>query len=348
VKILTSQASELRRNEREVSMTGQQILSVRNLDVAFRSRHGRVPAVRGLSFQVGRGEVFAIVGESGSGKSTVALALMGLLPPGAELKGDLLLSDLVLNDLSPRHRRRIAGERMALISQDALSGLNPCTTVGFQIAETLMVHRGTPKREAMAEAVRLLTLTGIPSPHERVNHYPHEYSGGMRQRALIAMALALQPEVLIADEPTTALDATIKAQILQLLMDLRRELNMSVVIITHDMGVVARMADRMLVMYAGQAVEMGDVQDVFATPAHPYTRALLAAIPRLDQGPQHLLAIPGQPPSPANLPIGCPFHPRCAQHAGICKSEPPVAVQFNHNRLALCHFAPEVSHATTQ
>jgi oligopeptide/dipeptide ABC transporter ATP-binding protein len=301
-----------------------------------------VRAVRNVGFDVARGEIFAVIGESGSGKSSMAQAMMGLLPDTALIGGEIKLDNLVLGSLSKRERRRISGERMALISQDALSGLNPCTTVGFQIAETLMVHRGTSKSAAMAEAARLLDLTGIPSPKERVNHYPHEFSGGMRQRALIAMSLALQPELLIADEPTTALDATIKAQILQLLMRLRDELSMSIVIITHDMGVVARMADRMLVMYAGQAVETGIVDEVFSRPAHPYTRALLAAMPRLDRAlGAELQAISGQPPSPAALPSGCPFHPRCFGAEARCETEAPAPLLLGGGSTSLCHFLPE-------
>jgi oligopeptide/dipeptide ABC transporter ATP-binding protein len=317
------------------------VLSVRDLTVTFRSRAGPVCAVRRVGFDVAHGEIFAVVGESGSGKSSMAQALMGLLPDSAVIGGEMILDSLVLGRLSKRERRRISGERVALISQDALSGLNPCTTVGYQIAETLMVHRGTSKGAAMTEAARLLELTGIPSPKECINHYPHQFSGGMRQRALIAMSLALQPDLLIADEPTTALDATIKAQILQLLMRLRDELSMSIVIITHDMGVVARMADRMLVMYAGQAVEMGAVDEVFSRPAHPYTRALLAAMPSIDADRVELEAIPGQPPSPADLPSGCPFHPRCFRAEARCSAEVPAPLALGRGRLSLCHFRPE-------
>ena len=319
----------------------QPLLSVRGLKVSFASRAGPVRAVRDVGFAVARGEIFAMIGESGSGKSTVAQALMGLLPESATVEGDMRLEELDLAALSKRDRRRLSGERMALISQDSLSGLNPCTTVGYQIAETLIVHRGSSKAAAMAEAVRLLDLTGIPAARERVKHYPHEFSGGMRQRALIAMALALQPDLLIADEPTTALDATIKAQILQLLLQLRAEFGMSIVIITHDMGVVARMAQRMLVMYAGQGVEAGEVGDVFEWPAHPYTRSLLAAIPRLDVRADALAVIPGQPPLPSALPAGCPFHPRCVRAEERCSREPPAPLFLAGQRISLCHFLPE-------
>ncbi len=315
------------------------VLSVRDLNVTFGSRFGPVRAVRDVGFDIAPGEVFAIIGESGSGKSSLAMALMGLLPRSAKIAGTMQLAGMDLMSLSAAQRRRICGERVALISQDALASLNPCTTVGYQIAEMLMVHRGVGRRAAMEEAVRLLALTGVPLPHERVNHYPHQFSGGMRQRALIAMSLALQPDLVIADEPTTALDATIKAQILQLLIRLRAELGMSVLIITHDMGVVARMADRMLVMYAGQEVETGTVEDVFAHPAHPYTTALLEAVPRLDAVDRKLHAIPGAPPSPSALPPGCPFHPRCPIAIPRCAAEVPRPVPVGAS-LAACLRAP--------
>ena len=317
------------------------VLSVSGLNVTFRSRRGSVPAVRDVSFDIARGEVFAIIGEFGSGKSSLAMAMMALLPPAALVTGQIRLAGIDLSTLSSNERRRICGERVSLINQDALSSLNPCTTVGYQIAEMLMVHRGTARREAMAEAVRLLTLTGVPSPEGRVDHHPHQFSGGMRQRALIAMSLALQPDLVIADEPTTALDATIKAQILQLLTQLRAELGMSILIITHDMGVVAKMADRMLVMYAGQAVETGTVEAVFARPIHPYTKALLEAVPRLDATERPLRAIPGAPPAPSALPPGCPFHPRCPVAEPRCALEIPRAVPLAPGRMAACLLAED-------
>ncbi|NUO88205.1 MAG: ABC transporter ATP-binding protein [Cupriavidus sp.] len=322
------------------------VLDVADLNVSFRTRTDDVRVVRDLSFTVARGEVFAVIGESGSGKSTMAQAVMGLLPGTTQTSGRISLGGQPIHNLAPAARRRLCGERMALISQDALAALNPCTTVGFQIAETLMVHRGLGHGAAMQRAVELLKLTGIPSPAERVHHYPHEFSGGMRQRALIAMALALEPDILVADEPTTALDATIKAQILQLLMRLRRELGMAVLIVTHDMGVVARMADRMLVMYAGRAVETGPVVEVFDAPAHPYTRALLKAIPRLDQPGLALRAIAGAPPAPQAMPPGCPFHPRCPMAVAACASELPQPIRFAGGRTSQCRIPPgEVPYA---
>jgi oligopeptide/dipeptide ABC transporter ATP-binding protein len=320
---------------------GVPALAVSGLNVWFRSRAGDVQVVRDLDFEVARGEIYAVIGESGSGKSTTAQAVMGLLGDRAVASGRIELDGSPIQDLPPRARRRLCGERMALISQDALAALNPCTTVGYQIAETMMVHRGTPKRIAMQRAVELLTLTGIPSPKERAGHYPHQFSGGMRQRVLIAIALALEPDILIADEPTTALDATIKAQILQLLMRLREELGMAILIVTHDMGVVAKMADRMLVMYAGRAVEAGRVEQVFESPAHPYTRALLNAMPRLDHTGEALQAIVGAPPSPQNIPPGCPFHPRCAMAVARCAVALPTPLLLGDGRRSLCHFTPE-------
>ena len=318
---------------------GHPVLSVSGLNVTFRSRRGLVRAVRDVSFDIARGEVFAIIGESGSGKSSLAMAMMGLLPPPALVSGQIRLAGIDLDTLSGAERRGICGERVSLISQDALSSLNPCTTVGYQIAEMLMVRRGMGERDAMAEAVRLLALTGVPSPEGRVHHYPHQFSGGMRQRALIAISLALQPDLVIADEPTTALDATIKAQILQLLTRLRAELGMSILIITHDMGVVAKLADRMLVMYAGQAVETGTVEQVFARPAHPYTAALLEAVPRLDATERPLRAIPGAPPSPSALPSGCPFHPRCPIAEPRCAVEIPQPVALASGGTVACLLA---------
>lgn len=314
-------------------------LSIGGLDVMFRSPRGGVRVVRDLSFDIERGEVFAIIGESGSGKSTAAQAIMGLLPNTAEVQGRISLGGGNMQTLSARERRRLLGQRISLISQDALAALNPCTTVGYQIAEVMMVHRGTSKKAAMERAVELLALTGISAPSERVHHYPHQFSGGMRQRALIAIALALEPELLIADEPTTALDATIKAQILELLSSLRAKLGMSILLITHDMGAVAKLADRMLVMYAGRAMEVGEVSRVFAEPGHPYTRALLKSMPRLDRQGAELDAIPGAPPSPSEEVGGCPFHPRCDRMENICRElTPPTVVLPNGSRSA-CHFA---------
>jgi oligopeptide/dipeptide ABC transporter ATP-binding protein len=297
--------------------------------------------VKDLTFDVKRGEVFAIVGESGSGKSTSAQAIMGLLPKLTEVTGVIKLAGSDISALSPQAKRKILGTRISLISQDALSSLNPSTTVGFQIAEMLMYHRGVSRKDAFARAVELLHLTGIPSAAERVHSYPHQFSGGMRQRALIAMALALEPELLVADEPTTALDATIKAQILELLSSLRAKFGMSVLLITHDMGAVARLADRMLVMYAGQAMEVGDVHQVFSGSRHPYTAALLRSIPSLQHPGTDLQAIPGAPPTADEDIPGCSFHTRCPRVEAACKVQKPAEVVLGDGHRAACLFARE-------
>lgn len=319
------------------SISNDSTLSVRDLSVTLKSRNGAVQIVKNVSFDIGHGEVFSIIGESGSGKTTTAQAIMGLLPKNAHVTGQVLLKGKNILELSPSQRRKLLGKRIAFISQDALSALNPCTTVGYQIAEVLMVHRKTPKAEAMKRAAELLHLTGVSAPEERIHHYPHQFSGGMRQRALIAMALALDPELLIADEPTTALDATVKAQITELLLSLRERFGMSVLLITHDMGAVARLADRLLVMYAGQSAETGKVEHAFAQPLHPYTRLLLRSIPRLDQPKVHLSAIPGAPPTPDRRSTGCPFEPRCDMADALCRTTMPPLRLFPEDRQAACH-----------
>lgn len=324
----------------------QPVLQVKDLNVTAYGRRGVARIVRDVSFDIARGEIFAVIGESGSGKSTAAMAVADLLAPEIEITGSLHLEGRDLRAMSPKERRAQMGRRISLISQDALSGLNPSTTVGFQIAEMLMVHHGASRRDAFERARELLELTGIPAAAERVHQYPHEFSGGMRQRALIAMGLALEPDLLIADEPTTALDATIKAQILRLLLDLRDRFGMAIMIITHDMGVVAKIADRMMVMYGGRNVEMGEVLPIFRDPRHPYTRALLEAIPRLDRLGGELRAIDGAPPSPFATQTGCAFQPRCAMRQAICATSAPPQLIPPSGAEVLCHFAlqPELSH----
>ena len=317
-------------------MTDENTLQVRDLEVRFKSSGGIAHVVKGISFDIARGEAFAIVGESGCGKSTTALALMGLLDSSAEVRGHVYLSGTDLLKLTPRDRRKLLGDRISLISQDALSSLNPSTTVGFQIAEMLMVHKGISRKAAYARTVELLNEVGIPAAAERVDHYPHQFSGGMRQRALIAMGLALEPDLLIADEPTTALDATIKAQILELLSSLRDKRGMSVLLTTHDMGAVARLADRMMIMYAGRTAEIGDVEEVFANPAHPYTKALLNSIPSIRTSGVKLESIPGSPPMPNEKITGCPFHPRCSSAVSICSQELPLQTALTERHQAAC------------
>jgi len=322
------------------------VLEVRDLTVTATGRRGRARIVSDVSFDIARGEVFAVIGETGSGKSTAAMAVADLLGPDVQVGGSIRFAGADLRALSHRDRRALMGRKIAQISQDALSGLNPSTTVGYQIAEMLMVHLGTPRRAAFDRARELLELTGIPAAAERVHQHPHQFSGGMRQRALIAMALALEPDLLVADEPTTALDATVKAQILQLLSDLRERFGMAIMIITHDMGVVARIADRMMVMYAGRGVEIGAVGPCFRDPGHPYTRALLDTIPRLDRLEAELRAIDGAPPSPFAPVSGCAFHPRCPMRRELCFVAVPQPVRVASGASVLCHFATGVAQET--
>jgi peptide/nickel transport system ATP-binding protein len=289
-------------------------LDVRDLRVHFPTDDGVVKAVDGLSFSCGRGRRLGIVGESGSGKSVTSLAVMGLHPPGtAEISGEIRLGDEQLVGADPERVRKLRGRSMAMIFQDPLSAMHPYYTVGHQIMEAYRLHHDVTKAEARARAIDLLDRVGIPQASSRVDDYPHHFSGGMRQRAMIAMALSCDPALLIADEPTTALDVTVQAQILDLIVDLQQEFDSAVVIITHDLGVVAEVADDILVMYAGRAVETGPAEAVFAAPQHPYTWGLLGSMPRFDRDrSERLLPIPGSPPSLINVPSGCPFHPRCA------------------------------------
>jgi oligopeptide transport system ATP-binding protein len=322
----------------------EHLLSVDRLSVEFRTDAGTVPAVREVSWHVDRGETLAILGESGSGKSVSAQAVMGILdsPPARVTSGRILLDGRDLLTLTPDERRAVRGARIAMVFQDALSALNPVFTVGAQLAEMFRVHRGTPRREALANAVELLDRVRIPNARARVHDYPHEFSGGMRQRVMIAMALALDPAVVIADEPTTALDVTVQAQIMNLLLDLQRENGTGIVLITHDLGVVAETADRVAVMYAGSIVETGAIQDVFTAPAHPYGVGLMHSIPRLDQVGGRLVPIEGSPPDPARIPPGCAFHPRCSRARARCATEVPVLREVAPGRRSACHVAEDV------
>jgi peptide/nickel transport system ATP-binding protein len=308
------------------------LLSVRDLRVTFATDDGQVRAVDGVSFDVNAGEVLAIVGESGCGKSVTAQTLMGLTrSPNATITGSAMFDGRDLNTLPDNELQKIRGARIAMVFQDPMTSLNPVYRVGDQIAEAIRAHRDVPKARALEQAVELLEMVGIPNPQRRVRDYPHEFSGGMRQRVMIAMALALEPELLIADEPTTALDVTIQAQILDLLRKLNREQNVSVVLITHDLGVVAELADRVVVMYAGQVVEQAGLEELFATPCHPYTRGLLDSIPRLD-GPRsaRLPQIPGHPPSLLRPPDGCRFAARCPDAVPRCAEAPPLVTHSTH------------------
>ncbi|MEU6262917.1 ABC transporter ATP-binding protein [Saccharopolyspora shandongensis] len=307
------------------------LLTVDRLSVEFVTPRGTVAAVNDFGLSIDRGDSVAIVGESGSGKSAAMRAVLRLYPKSrrVRIRGSATFDGVDLTAIPNRQMREIRGDRMALIAQDALSSLNPSLTVGYQITEALRIRRGWSAARCRQRAVELLDLVGIPSAAERLKDYPHQFSGGMRQRVLIATGLALDPDLLIADEPTTALDVTIQAQILQLLRDLREETGMALVIITHDMGVVAEIAERVTVMYAGGVVESGEMRDVFTSPRHPYTEGLLNAVPRSDRRAERLVSIPGSPPSPTSRPSGCRFHTRCAYAREECASVPaslePVA-----------------------
>ncbi|MEV5147797.1 ABC transporter ATP-binding protein [Streptomyces sp. NPDC052727] len=316
------------------------LLDVRDLHVEFHTRDGVAHAVNGVSYAVDAGETLAVLGESGSGKSVTAQAVMGILdmPPGRITRGRILFQERDLLTLKGEERRRIRGAGMAMIFQDALSALNPVMTVGDQLGEMFVVHRGMSRRDARARAVELMERVRIPAAAQRVRDYPHQFSGGMRQRIMIAMALALEPALIIADEPTTALDVTVQAQVMDLLADLQREYRMGLILITHDLGVVADVADRIAVMYAGRIVESAPVHDLYKAPAHPYTRGLLHSIPRLDHKGQELYAIKGLPPNLTHIPPGCSFHPRCPMARDVCRTDEPPLYEVSDERGSACHF----------
>ncbi|MGW3509954.1 ABC transporter ATP-binding protein [Streptomyces sp. NPDC000994] len=316
------------------------LLEVRDLHVEFRTRDGVVHAVNGVGYEVDAGETLAVLGESGSGKSVTAQAVMGILdvPPGRISGGRILFRGRDLLKLKEDERRRIRGAEMAMIFQDALSALNPVLTVGDQLGEMFIVHRGLSRKDARARAVELMDRVRIPAARQRVRDYPHQFSGGMRQRIMIAMALALEPALIIADEPTTALDVTVQAQVMDLLAELRREYRMGLVLITHDLGVVADVADRIAVMYAGRIVESAPVHDIYKAPAHPYTRGLLDSIPRLGHKGRELYAIKGLPPNLQAIPSGCAFHPRCPMARDVCRTDVPPLYEVSESRASACHF----------
>ncbi|MCE6994419.1 ABC transporter ATP-binding protein [Saccharothrix sp. S26] len=320
------------------------LLEVEDLHVEFRTRDGVARVLNGVGYHVSAGETVAVLGESGSGKSVTAQAIMGILdtPPAFVTRGSVRFRGEELLTASPERRRAIRAEGVAMIFQDALSALNPVFTVGFQIEEQLRLRRGMSRADARARAIELLDLVRIPAARQRVREYPHQFSGGMRQRAMIAMALALDPEVLIADEPTTALDVTVQAQIMDLLAEVQRERRMGLVLITHDLGVVAEVADRIVVMYAGRIVEQADAVSLFRAPGHPYTAALMRSLPRLDAKGAALETIRGLPPSLLRIPSGCPFHPRCPRAEDVCAARVPPDVPLGPGRSSACHFAEEV------
>jgi oligopeptide/dipeptide ABC transporter ATP-binding protein len=323
------------------------LLDVRHLSVSFGTDEGVVHAVDDLSFTLNENEVLGIVGESGSGKTVTSLAVLGLLPRTARISGEILFCGRDLLQLDERALTSVRGRQVAMVFQDALAALNPVFTVGAQIAEAISVHQPDLGRlEVEGRVLELLGLVGIPNPVQRAGQYPHEYSGGMRQRAMIAMAMANEPDVLIADEPTTALDVTIQAQVLDVLERVRDRTRSSVLLITHDLGVVAGIADRVQVMYAGRQAELGLVDEVFYRPCHPYTQGLLASLPRIDRRTtDRLHRIVGQPPSLIHVPPGCPFHPRCprAEAPGVCHDRRPEPVALSVSHVSACHFAEELA-----
>ena len=320
------------------------LLSVRDLRVYFETEDGSVRAVDGISFDVKRGETLGIVGESGSGKSVANLSLMRLIPepPGKIASGSISFDGRDVLRLSPSEIRALRGKRIAMIFQDPMTSLNPFMRVSKQLMEVTQLHLGHTKRQARAHAIAMLEHVGIPDAAERVDSYPHEFSGGMRQRVIIAMALSCQPELLIADEPTTALDVTIQAQILELIKQLKSETGASVILITHDLGVIAGMTDHVIVMYAGRVFEQAPTRELFERPGNPYTRGLLRSVPDPTEDGGTLYQIPGQPPDLAHLPPGCPFASRCERADEVCQKEFPPFVQLTPSHQSLCHFANEV------
>ena len=320
---------------------GASILDVRDLKTVFHTRSGEVHAVNSVSFDLKPGELLGVVGESGSGKSVTMMSLIGLLPsPPAEVRnGEVLFDGQDLLHASDAQLRAIRGARIGMVFQDPMTSLNPVFNVGFQIMEPLRKHMGMDKKAARARAIELLELVGIPDADRRLSDFPHQFSGGMRQRVMIAIALACDPQVLIADEPTTALDVTIQAQILELVKELRQKLGMAIIWITHDLGVIAGIADRVMVMYGGQVVEQAPVKELFGNPHHPYTRALLQTIPSLTgERDEKLRVIEGQPPILAGPPVSCPFRERCTHAFERCAQENPARRMVGHDHDVACHW----------
>jgi oligopeptide transport system ATP-binding protein len=320
----------------------ENLLEVKDLTVEFRLLAGTLRAVDEVSFSVKKGETFGVVGESGSGKSVTSLSLIKLLPfPLAKIvKGSVLFKGEDILKMSDEEVRRLRGNRISMIFQDPMTSLNPVLTIGYQLTEAIRVHSKMTKKEAKERAVELLSQVGISNPRARLSDYPHQFSGGMRQRVMIAMALSCKPDFLIADEPTTALDVTVEAQILDLLMKLKEEYHSTVMLITHNLGIVAKTATSILVMYAGRTYEYGPVDDVFYHPLHPYTRGLLNSLTRIDERRKgRLKPIPGTPPSMVKLPSGCRFHPRCDFAQEICRLEEPLFEEVSPGRFSRCHFS---------
>jgi len=314
------------------------LLEIRSLSTQFFTEDGVVRAVENVSFEINSGEILSLVGESGCGKSVTGLSILRLIqsPPGKIVSGEILFDGENLLGLGEKAMERVRGNEISMIFQEPMTSLNPVFTIGDQIMEAILFHQGMGKAEARRRAIDMLDRVKIPSPEIRVDAYPHQLSGGMRQRAMIAMALSCQPKLLIADEPTTALDVTIQAQVLNLLREIQREMGTSVMLITHDLGVVAEVADRVAVMYAGRIMEYGPIDAIFSQLRHPYTKGLLESIPQLREKKKRLDAVPGQVPDPMNLPMGCKFHPRCYLMIDECKKVEPPLFRVNGNHFSRC------------
>ena len=320
-------------------MNSEKILEVKNLSTFFKTDEGIVKAVQGISFDLARGETLGVVGESGCGKSVASLSLMRLIPspPGKTVNGEVIFEGTDLLSISEKKMRKIRGDEISMIFQDPMTSLNPFLKISTQLMESFVLHRGLNKKEAYRQSIEMLKLVGIPAPEKRVDDYPHQFSGGMRQRAMIAMALCCRPKILIADEPTTALDVTIQAQILELMRELSQRFETATILITHDLGVVAGFCENVMVMYAGQIVERAASLDLFQEPKHPYTKGLLNSIPRPDRkSEERLFSIEGQPPNLINIPACCPFYPRCNSATEICRQRRPPAMQFGNGHTVNC------------
>ena len=330
-------------------VVSESLLSVKELAVRFKTVSGTYRALRDVSFSMKKGETLGIVGESGSGKSVTALSIMGLIPnpPGQITGGEINFLGRDLLKLSQDDMRRVRGNDVSMIFQEPMTSLNPLHTCGRQIMEPLLIHKNYSKKDARDTAMEYLKLVGIPSFEQRFNEYPHQMSGGMRQRVMIAMALVCRPKLLLADEPTTALDVTIQAQILELMKDLREKIDAGIIMITHDLGIIADICHRVMVMYAGKIVESGSISDIFTNPLHPYTQGLLLSIPKISTAKERLFSIDGTVPNPFDMPLGCSFEPRCTKRMPICAEKEPCMVSRGDGRLVSCwHYASSRGEAT--